>query len=163
GRADRDRVDVSVKDLIDARGGWHPQLGSHISSGRRSRVVDRTDRDAVDLMGEHVRMHPPDPPHPDHADPQRRHGGRGRLHQPAPGGSVGGPANGTTSSQRPLLTDRSSASCTHANCSACSNPGSNARPSATARQNSKSSIVTRSSKPIAFPAPGTNTPWWPKR
>src|SRR5262249_39015127 len=80
---------------------------------------------------------------------------RGRRHQ--------GSFTDVTASHRPDSHERRSASCTLTYSTASAKPGTKARPSATAHRNWWSSIVTRSSKPMALALPGTKRPWKGKR
>ena len=77
---------------------------------------------------EQLGVHAADAPGADHAD-RATVFGRGRA-------SIQSSLSDTTSSQRPVCTDLSSAACTLTHSTASSNPGENGRSSATARQNS---------------------------
>ena len=120
GRADGDGVHVRRgQQLLDA-GRGHAEPPAHHARAVGVRVGDARDLRARHLPREQVGVHGADPADADHAHPHRA--GRHRAHP--------------TSSQWPDSALRSSASCTVTHCTACSKPGSNARPSATARQNS---------------------------
>ena len=88
-----------------------------------------------------------DPADADHADPHRS----------------GAPAARRRPPSGPTAAERSSAAWTDTQASASSKPGANGAPLGDRAQNSASSIVTRSSKPIPFALPGTNAPCGGKR
>src|SRR5918996_1209837 len=164
-RADRHGVDLGVREHL-----VHPVVDRHAVLPRQrprlrgAHVVHAIEDGAPDAAVKEPRVDAPDPARAHHADPHRpsRRPPRRRDRRLAHGPHHASRSD-TTSSHRPDSHDRSSAACTPTAARASSKPGLCGRPSATERQNSKSSIATRSSNPMPFALPGTKRPWYGNR